>query len=700
MEFKRIEIEGFLSYYKLTQINFSLGNTLIIGKNNTGKSKLFDAFHWVLFNRVFDSQMEKWIELSSEVNRMVLNNKLRKEAISSRSTAVVTVSVELETEEYENQIVTITRKNTYDFSKSSTPSVSSDLAFYTQDVINIDDSKVFTGQEADDRIAELFPICLRDFILFQGEAASELMKLANKNQNTIRNAIEEISRIKLFQLATEIATSYQNSKEREINKAAKLSKENKEELDRLDEDVQRKSQDIAKLSSEKDKYEIQIADLSEICDNLRTELSKYQEVIDVFKDRDKYKQEYDRATDELKNYKEVNKEISSSWIFYRVKNKLASFSSFYKSLESLGQVPPPIPQSEIKATLESHICTLCGNHLDDKAYAVVKSKESNDMIDRFGKTISNISFAIDSRLSEMENVPQAIKRYEDNVEAQRKARESAMQKFREAEGKLKTIQISESDDKAKAEFEEKKKLFTANESALREAKSKKIKIEGRIEQLNLDITQAKTRMSYLRSQSDDINEDDKIKLAYATRICECMKKLCGSVQDIAYEEIQLEANNYYHEMVKENPAIVGDIRIDRENSEIYTVDSLGEKILNLNTGSRILIELAVIAGILSVASRQFDTIYPFVTDAPTSQLDATNKMQTIKCMLRAFDQSVIIVKDDSEKGDEDSDPLRRLVIESDDIGAAYEIALAVDGEDNSIDDQYTIVRVLKECKDE
>lgn len=700
MEFKRIEIEGFLSYYKLTQINFSLGNTLIIGKNNTGKSKLFDAFHWVLFNRVFDSQMEKWIELSSEVNRMVLNNKLRKEAISSHSTAVVTVSVELETEEYENQIVTITRKNTYDFSKSSIPSVSSDLAFYTQDVINIDDSKVFTGQEADDRIAELFPICLRDFVLFQGEAASELMKLANKNQNTIRNAIEEISRIKLFQLATEIATSYQNSKEREINKAAKLSKENKEELDRLDEDVQRKSQDIAKLSSEKDKYEIQIADLSEICDNLRTELSKYQEVIDVFKDRDKYKQEYDRATDELKNYKEVNKEISSSWIFYRVKNKLASFSSFYKSLESLGQVPPPIPQSEIKATLESHICTLCGNHLDDKAYAVVKSKESNDMIDRFGKTISNISFAIDSRLSEMENVPQAIKRYEDNVEAQRKARESAMQKFREAEGKLKTIQISESDDKAKAEFEEKKKLFTANESALREAKSKKIKIEGRIEQLNLDITQAKTRMSYLRSQSDDINEDDKIKLAYATRICECMKKLCGSVQDIAYEEIQLEANNYYHEMVKENPAIVGDIRIDRENSEIYTVDSLGEKILNLNTGSRILIELAVIAGILSVASRQFDTIYPFVTDAPTSQLDATNKMQTIKCMLRAFDQSVIIVKDDSEKGDEDSDPLRRLVIESDDIGAAYEIALAVDGEDNSIDDQYTIVQVLKECKDE
>lgn len=700
MEFKKIEIEGFLSYYKYTQINFSLGNTLIIGKNNTGKSKLFDAFHWVLFNRVFDSQMEKWIESPSEVDRMVINNKLKKEAIAAHKIAVVTVSIELETEEYDNQIVTITRKNTYDFSLSSSPSISSDLAFYTQDKINVDDSSVVTGMEADDRISELFPICLRDFVLFQGEAASELMKLANKNQNTIRNAIEEISRIKLFQLATNIAESYQNSKEREINKVVKLSKENKEELDRLEAEVERKSKDSNDYSLQAEKLESDIADLTNECIDLRSYLSQYQEIINVFKDREKYKQEYDRANEELKVYKEVNKEISGSWIFYKVKNKLASFSSFYKSLESLGQVPPPIPQSEIKATLESHICSLCGNHLDDKSYAVVKSKESNDMIDRFGKTISQISFAINTRLPEIEKVPQAIKQYIDNDEARRRARESAMQKLKDAEGKLKTIQISESDDKTKAEFEEKRKLFTVNEKTLDELKKKKSRLEGRVEQLNNEITQAKSKMAYLRSQSENIDEDDKIKLAYATRICNCMKKLCNSVQDIAYEEIQEEANNYYHEMVKENPAIVGDIKIDRENSEIYTVDSLGDKILNLNTGSRILIELAVIAGILSVASRQFDTIYPFVTDAPTSQLDATNKMQTIKCMLRAFDQSVIIVKDDSEKGEESADPLRKLAIESKDIGAAYEIALTVDGSDNSIDDQYTIVRVLKECKDE
>lgn len=700
MEFKKIELDGFLSYYKPTRIEFSLGNTIIIGKNNTGKSKLFDAFHWVLFNRVYDSQMEKWIETPSEVNKMVLNNKLKKEAISNQKNAIVQVSLDLESEEYENRIVTITRKNTYDFTSSHNKQVTTDLLFYTQDIVNIEDSNLYIGKEAEDRIAELFPRCLRDFILFQGEAASELMKLANRNQNTIRDAIEEISRIKLFKQAMDIANTYQASKEREINRAAKLSKENKEALNQLESDVSNNEKKIESLKAEKEDLEIEISNLVTSCDSLRTELSKYQEVVSIFNDRDKFKAEYEKANEELKSYKEVNKEVSNSWIFYKVKNKLASFSSFYKSLESLGQVPPPIPQSEIKASLKSHTCALCGTHLDDRAYSIVKSKESNDMIDRFGKIISQISFAIENRMTELEGVPQAIKKYTDSIDVQKKAREAAFQKFKEAEGKLKSIQITEADGKAKEDFENKKKLFSVNDAALKEAKAQKNKCEGKIELLNSEISNARLKMAQIRDESDDIDETDKIKLAYATKVFNCMKKLCGLVQDIAYEEIQNESNNYYHEMAKENPAIVGDIRIDRENSEIYTVDSLGEKILNLNTGSRILIELAVIAGILSVASRQFGVFFPFVTDAPTSQLDATNKMQTIKCMLRAFDQSVIIVKDDSEKGEEGSDPLRRLALDSDDVGAAYEIALAIDGDNVFIDEQFTKVNVLKECIDE
>ena len=269
-----------------------------------------------------------------------------------------------------------------------------------------------------------------------------------------------------------------------------------------------------------------------------------------------------------------------------------------------------------------------------------------------------------------------------------------MQKFKEADGRLKSVQISASDHKAKEDFENKRKLLATNESALEEKRTEKTKLEGCIELLNEEILKAKAEMSSLRrSSSEKINEADQIKLSYASKLASCMKKLCASMQDVAYEEIQKEANDYYHKMAKENPAMIGDIRIDRKNSEIYTVNKQEEKILNINAGSRILIELAVIAGILSIASRRFGMTYPFVTDAPTSHLDGQNKIQTIMCMFQVFDQSLVIIKDDSEKGNEASDSIRKLISESKDIGAAYELEMVVDSKE--IEDQYTVVHVLK-----
>lgn len=703
MNFLNIEMDGFLSYYKTTQINFSEGNTLIIGKNNSGKSKLFDAFHWVLFDRVFDSQMEKWIESPADVSRMVLNQRLRKEKISERGVAEVSVTLQLEAEQYEDQIISIKRTNHYDFSNPQTEKVSSDLMFFTQNVIDLNDTHIYSSKEAEDCIAQLFPRCLRDFILFQGEAASELMKLANKNQNTIKNAIEEISRIKLFKQAAEIANTYQQTKEREINKAAALSKKNADDVKRYEAEIEEKSKQMDTLSGSIEDIDDQISTLSDQCEKLRASLSEHEEVLKLFQDQDKYKKEYKAAMAEIDSYKDLNKAISNTWIFYKVKNKLESFSSFYKSLEDLGQVPPPIPQTEIRASLKNHKCSLCGHDLagDPICYSTVKAKENNDMIDRFGKTISHISFALDSKMSEINNVPDSIKNYTATMDVQTRAKNAAMQRLQDIQGRLKSIQISSADEQAKEKFEQNKSLLAKDETTLKSLKTKKFQTEGRIQQLQLEIDSARSKMRSITVTAESVSDDDKLKLAYASRLASCMKKLSSSIQDIAYSEIQSEANLFYHEMVKENSAIVGTIKIDRENSEIYTVNSYGDKILNLNTGNRILIELAVIAGILSVANRQFAVVYPFVTDAPTSQLDAANKMQTVKCMLTAFDQSIIIVKDDthvdSKNNEESLDPLIALAKDSSEIGAAYQIVLTRDAGATEIEDQYSKINILKEC---
>ena len=53
MLIKRITIDNFQSYYGSQTLEFSQGLNLVIGNGGKGKSKLFNAFYWVLFGKIY-----------------------------------------------------------------------------------------------------------------------------------------------------------------------------------------------------------------------------------------------------------------------------------------------------------------------------------------------------------------------------------------------------------------------------------------------------------------------------------------------------------------------------------------------------------------------------------------------------------------------------------------------------------------------
>lgn len=127
--------------------------------------------------------------------------------------------------------------------------------------------------------------------------------------------------------------------------------------------------------------------------------------------------------------------------------------------------------------------------------------------------------------------------------------------------------------------------------------------------------------------------------------------------------------------------------------KFYTVDENGIRILNINQGNIISIQLAVIAGILTVAQEQFGIQYPFITDAPVSDLGGDNKISTIKTMVTAFEQSVIIIKDDVSTKNKADDEIRKFINDSNAIEIAYELTLS---DADKIGEQYTVVKKLKD----
>lgn len=215
-----------------------------------------------------------------------------------------------------------------------------------------------------------------------------------------------------------------------------------------------------------------------------------------------------------------------------------------------------------------------------------------------------------------------------------------------------------------------------------------------------NLTNAKQELQEIRKQLneklhqevDNVKDEDKIALTISEKLCIAMDKIKSVVNHLTYKQIEDRANEYYREMTKNNPALSGDIKVDIKKSDIYTVDEDGNRIQNINQANRISIQLAIIAGILTIASEQFSVQYPFVTDAPVSNLGGDNKLNTIKTIINAFEQSIIILKDDAESTSEDDDAIRELIKSSPDVGTAYELKIS---KADNITEQYTTVEKIK-----
>ena len=97
----------------------------------------------------------------------------------------------------------------------------------------------------------------------------------------------------------------------------------------------------------------------------------------------------------------------------------------------------------------------------------------------------------------------------------------------------------------------------------------------------IDELEAKS-MKLATAASKDIPDEDKIQLYYSHQLAKAMEKLTNCANDLAFSEIQKTANEYYKEMTKENPSFVGELKINFEDSDIYTENSNGQRIYNIN----------------------------------------------------------------------------------------------------------------------
>ena len=212
MIIKSITIENFQSYYSAQTLEFSEGLNLVVGHGGKGKSKLFNAFYWVLFGKIYITgtgwcstdglpQSAKFTMQDYEF----INAKSLSEA-NEGSKVVSKVYIEIEDDkgiEYRiERSVIAERLDNEDWNDTHAWQV--DKSELSVSYENRMGTQIEQGIIAEQTISELFPEGIRNYIWFQGESLDNLINFRNKD--TLKSAVKHISYYPFYEKLSAIIT--------------------------------------------------------------------------------------------------------------------------------------------------------------------------------------------------------------------------------------------------------------------------------------------------------------------------------------------------------------------------------------------------------------------------------------------------------------------------------------------------------------
>ena len=701
MIIKSIDIQNFLSYYdNSNRFNFDSGATLIIGQNNTGKSKLFDAYNWVLYDEAYKTASEDWKSTSEW--RDELANKLAKKQCPVMSWVNISVCLAFEDEENNHYIVTrdyrIQKLNENEWNTSSHSELN-----LTKKTSSSHNTITYSGDDASQELGRFFPKNLSRYFLFQGEGISKLLRL-NKRSDFTR-AISELSGIKYFSKASLYANKVyerlkyefdsKEDRDSEVQLAKlKLSKEIAELTDKLG--------DLSiKLENEYRERDIKKQKL----DDKIEELSKYEECAKLLQEIRILEKERDEKTEQRKVIFEFNRtNLLGTWIYGQVKDKFLGFLQLYRKGKDEQKIPEPIRQDFILQMLQEQMCKICGTTAleGSDAYEHIALHINERSLDREVAIINNLGDAADSMNISTNQLQEEVSEFRERLQIIQGTLSKLRDRIDYKEEELRIV-IEHIEEEKRTRIDktdiEKVNLIQLKKDRdqirvdLETSKGKIDQLIGRKEETEKSLIEKEKESQRLVERSS--NEIERKRMQLAEKIKNHAERLHHDFLSKLINDIESEANDYFGNMTKTNAALSGIVRVDYDNQEIFTVDEQGRRMTNINQANKVSLQIAFVAAVLSVSNKIWDNHFPFVADAPISALGGNNKLSAIKTMIDIFRQSIIILKDDAQLDSPESvrnDEVRQLIQKNQKIHNAYELRMV---SNMSIEEQNTEVIKLK-----
>ena len=151
-------------------------------------------------------------------------------------------------------------------------------------------------------------------------------------------------------------------------------------------------------------------------------------------------------------------------------------------------------------------------------------------------------------------------------------------------------------------------------------------------------------------EQGNIAHEEK-KLLETEILLDAVKKTKETEYEKLIKDIESRSNEYISTTLKHNSSIKAKIEIDAKTNTIEITDQNNTDLSMLNTGHKTIIKMSIINAIISKSSEYKNLPFPFITDAPTSNLGNKDTLAYMNLISNIFEQSIVLSKDLSENID-------------------------------------------------
>lgn len=676
MIINNITVTNFQCYYQTQSIDFSKGLNLILGKGGKGKSKLFNAFYWVLFGQIYISDIG-WRSTNGlpgnagdAMNRHeFINKKALKEAAPGQEVKT-TVRLELVDDKnicYEiERTVTAIRKDKGEWDDPFSWTVSDN----TLEIAYDSPTGTIVKKEdlAEARIKDLFPDGIRGYIWFQGESLDSLINFRSKEN--LRNAVRHISYYPYYEKLSEIISA---AKSRIITAETKHLREvnkHNESIKKLMFTIESCNKNIEDAKKKKKECENQYNQLAVSLAADEEKLKGMAGFSGLVQDYGKCETEIAKITSDMTESDSFQRRmLPRLWVLREIDEMVKKAKEIITNHVAAEYTMPEKKyldnpsRAKLEEILNDKVCYVCGSHVDeDHQEAVNYIKERIRLQEEFYQEMaeyrSNMEFSKhfnmligkiqdypDMLLSQLTSIDKQYKDSEDEIEKLLAARKKVTDKMRDLDDKME-------DAKKKYGIDPRKQAQSANligngiKSSRRDLELLKRRMNSYQEEIDenqKELRRAENEFAKLGQKGTVTNvEETEWK-----NISTFLEDICSRVQEKAriqlLRQIQDRANEFYNKFTEHDDGYKGNIEIDDDYNIRF--DS------GLNTSHEDRKKMSIINALLSLNQQALETYYPFISDAPTSNFDPETTYKYLTAIKDIFDQTIIITKDVEDGSD-------------------------------------------------